>query len=217
MTERPLQPAILDYGAGNLTSVANACAYLGHPARITRDPAAIAAAPRVIFPGQGAAGPAMAHLRAAGLDTALRAALAAGRPVLGICIAHQLIFEHSAENGGTTCLGLLPGTVARFDFPRAPAAGAARLKVPHMGWNAVHPTRAHPLFAGLRAGREAYFVHSYYPEPADEAVVLARSEYGGHEFVSAVARDNLVAVQFHPEKSGQAGLVMLSNFLTWEP
>lgn len=201
---------ILDYGAGNLTSVALAVAHLGFAGQITRDPAVVAAAERVIFPGQGAAGSAMAGLRRLGLAEPLRAAVAAGRPVLGICIAHQLIFDHSAENGGVDCLGLLPGEVVRFDF------GDRRVKIPQTGWNAVNPLRDHPVLAGFTPGRECYFVHSYYPRPADPADRLATTEYAGLTFASMVARDNLVAMQFHPEKSGEAGLLLLRNFLTWD-
>jgi glutamine amidotransferase len=203
--------AILDYEAGNLTSVALAVAHLGAEGRVTQDPAVVDRAERVIFPGQGAAGSAMANIRRLGLDAALGRAVADGRPVLGICIAHQLIFEHSAEDGGTPCLGLLAGDVTRFDFPPE-----RRVKVPHMGWNAVNIQRPHPIFAGLGDGRECYFVHSFYPRPADASVVLASTEYEGVTFASVVGRANLVAAQFHPEKSGRVGLALLANFLAWD-
>lgn len=203
--------AIIDYEAGNLTSVALAVAHLGVEATVTQDPAVIDAAERVIFPGQGAAGSAMAHLGRLGLDAPLRRAVDDGRPTLGICIAHQLVFEHSAEDGGIDCLGLLPGRVVRFDFPPE-----RRVKVPHMGWNSVEVVRDHPVFAGLGTGRECYFVHSFYPQPDDDILTLATTEYEGVVFPSVVGRANLVTTQFHPEKSGRAGLKLLSNFLAWD-
>ncbi|MCC7490765.1 MAG: imidazole glycerol phosphate synthase subunit HisH [Fimbriimonadaceae bacterium] len=202
--------AIIDYEAGNLTSVALAVRHLGFVGEVTQDPAVIASAERVIFPGQGAAGSAMANLRRLGLDQPLRAAIADGRPVLGICIAHQLIFDHTAEDGGVACLGLLPGPVIRFDF------AGRRVKIPQMGWNAVELQTAHPVFEGFESGWECYFVHSYYPVPADPALTLASTEYEGLSFASIVGRDNLISTQFHPEKSGRAGLTLLRNFLTWD-
>lgn len=202
--------AIIDYEAGNLTSVALAVKHLGVEGLVTRDPAVVDGAERVIFPGQGAAGSAMANLKRLGLEAPLRRAIADGRPVLGICIAHQLIFEHSAEDGGVDCLGLLPGRVIRFDF------GGRRVKIPQMGWNAVTPRRDHPVLEGFAAGWECYFVHSYYPVPADPALTVAETEYEGLTFASMVGRDNLVAMQFHPEKSGRAGLTLLRNFLEWD-
>jgi glutamine amidotransferase len=202
--------AIIDYEAGNLTSVALAVKHLGFDGCVTQNPAVVDSAERVIFPGQGAAGSAMANLCRLGLDRPLRAALADGRPVLGICIAHQLIFDHSEEDGGTPCLGHLPGQVRRFEFH------GRRVKVPQMGWNSVEIRRPHPVFEGWGDGRECYFVHSYYPEPADESLVLATTDYEGVAFASIVGRDNLVAMQFHPEKSGRAGLTLLKNFLDWD-
>lgn len=203
--------AIIDYGAGNLTSVALAVRHLGGDGRVTSDPGDVDAAERVIFPGQGAAGVAMANLRRDGLDQAIGRALAEGKPLLGICIAHQLVFDRSDEDGGTACLGLLEGDVVRFDF-----APEARVKVPHMGWNGLDLVHAHPLFAGFEPGWEYYFVHSYYPQPADESLVLATTEYEGVSFASVCGRGNLVTTQFHPEKSGRAGLRLLANFLAWD-
>lgn len=203
--------AILDYDAGNLTSVASAVRHLGHEGQVTQDPAVVDAAERVIFPGQGAAGSAMSNLRRLQLEPALRRAIADGRPVLGICIAHQLLFSHSEEDAGTDCLGVWSGRVVRFQFP-----GRPELKVPQMGWNAVDLERPHPVFAGFDSGRECYFVHSYYPLPDDPATVLATTEYGGTRYASVLGRDNLVSMQFHPEKSGRAGLLLLNNFLTWD-
>lgn len=202
--------AILDYDAGNLTSVALAVKHLGYEGTVTRDPAVIDAAERVIFPGQGAAGSAMENLRRLEIEAPLRRALDDGRPVLGICIAHQLIFDHTAEDGGVDCLGILAGPVIKFDF------GGRRVKVPQMGWNEVDIVKDHPVLAGFHDDWECYFVHSFYPVPADDALVLATTEYEGVRFASIVGRDNLISTQFHPEKSGRAGLTLLKNFLDWD-
>ena len=198
--------AIIDYEAGNLTSVRRALAELGVEGEITGDPARIAAADRVIFPGVGAAGSCMANLRAAGMDAALRDAVASGRPVLGICVGMQLLFERSEEDGGVACIGLLPGEVRRF----RPADRA--LKVPHMGWNPVAFAADEPLAAGIDPGSAFYFVHSYYCVPDAGVTTIASADHGG-DFCAGVRRDNLAAVQFHPEKSGPAGLRLLANFL----
>lgn len=205
--------AIIDYEAGNLTSVARAISHLGAPCVVTQDMEAIAGAERVIFPGVGAAGSAMASLRRLGLDKALSDALASGKPVLGICLGTQIVFEESQEDLAT-CLGFLPGQVVRFPLRHVDVEGG-ELKVPHMGWNGVTWRKAHPLFAGLPEEAEFYFVHSYYPAPSDPATIIGTTEYG-LEFASAVGRDNLVAVQFHPEKSGAPGLKILQNFLAWD-
>ena len=198
--------AIIDYEAGNLTSVQRALAHLGVTGEVTADPERIAAADRVIFPGVGAAASCMTNLRAAGMDQALRDAAASGRPVLGICVGMQLLFDHSEEDGGVACTGLLPGTVCRFQ----PADRS--LKVPHMGWNPVQFAAGEPLAEGIEPGSAFYFVHSYYCVPAPEVAVIASAEHG-LRFCAGVRRDNLVAVQFHPEKSGPAGLRLLANFL----
>jgi glutamine amidotransferase len=203
---------ILDFGAGNLTSVACALRHLGAEPRITRDPAELTHAERVIFPGVGAAGATMDHLRKLELGDALRQFVAAGRPLLGICIGCQVIFEASEEDGGTACLGLLAGRVKRFTFPRE-----AALKVPHMGWNEVRFRGDHPVFRGIAEASQFYFVHSYYPLPRDPAVVLGEAEYGGLHFAAAFATRNLAAVQFHAEKSGPPGLQVIANFLRWNP
>ena len=204
--------AILDYGAGNLTSVACAVRHLGWDPLVTRRPAEVLSADRVIFPGVGAAQASMEHLRRLGLDEALRRIFKDGRPLLGICIGCQVIFEDSEEDGGTRCLGLLRGKVQRFRFP----AGVSR-KVPHMGWNEVKFEGTHPVFEGLPTGSQFYFVHSYHPAPADPEVVRGTAIYGGVQFPAAVAHRNLVAVQFHSEKSGPPGLRILRNFLRWDP
>ncbi len=203
--------AILDYEAGNLTSVNLAVQRVGGRPVVTQEPAVVARAERVIFPGVGSAASCLASLKRFGLDKALREALAAGKPVLAICIGLQLLFERSAEDGGVECLGLLPGAVERFAFPPA-----ARVKVPHMGWNEVKVSRPHPLLADFPAGGECYFVHSYRPVKVAPEVVHARTEYAGDDFVCAAGRANLFATQFHPEKSGEVGLGILRNFLKWD-
>jgi len=202
--------AIVDFDAGNLTSVARAVKHLGGDPLVSRDPKEIRTADRVIFPGVGAAGASMDSLRELGLDVELKRAFEAGKPILGICIGCQVAFESSEEDGGTPCLGFLSGRVVHFRFPE----GVQR-KVPHMGWNAVHfqADRLHPVFEGIESGSEFYFVHSYHPVPEDPADVQGTAVYGGLRFAAAVARDNFVAVQFHTEKSGRFGLRILENFL----
>ena len=205
--------AILDYRAGNLTSVERALNYLEAPCRITDDLQVIRKADRVIFPGVGAAGASMENLRELGLDVLLHELFAAGAPIMGICVGLQVLFDHSEEND-TRCLGLLPGKTRLFPKQRMLSQNGNQLKVPHMGWNAVSFRGRHPVFRDIPAGSEFYFVHSYYPEPADPAHVSGTTEYG-ISFASAIALRNLVAMQFHPEKSGAPGLKILRNFCTW--
>ncbi len=199
---------IVDYDAGNLTSVLRACREVGLPARISGDPARIAGAERVIFPGVGAAGSAMRSLKASGVDRALLCAYRAGTPILGICLGLQISLDHSEEND-TETLGIVPGAVRRFRLDD-PA-----LKVPHMGWNAVRVRRPHPVLEGIEAGDEFYFVHAYRPVPADAGDVLAESVYEG-AFCSALGRGSFVGTQFHPEKSGRVGLRLLERFAGWD-
>jgi imidazole glycerol-phosphate synthase subunit HisH len=199
--------AIIDYKAGNLTSVVRSFKALGVDGTLTRDPVSVAQAARIVFPGVGAAGKAMATLRELGLDQALREAFARGVPILGICLGAQIILEGSEENHAS-CLGLLPGRTRAL--PRQPG-----LKIPHMGWNQVRFLRPHPVFEGLPEAAEYYFVHSYYPAPATAAMVLGETEHG-IAFPSAIGTRNLVATQFHPEKSGRFGLKILENFLAWD-
>ncbi len=206
-----MQVAVVDYGAGNLRSVEIALRHLGADFASTRRPEELAAARRLIVHGVGEARAAMEALEAGGLDRAIREFTASGRPVLGICLGAQIVFQRSEERD-TPCLGLLPGTVRRFP----PGLREAGLKVPHMGWNRVFHHDAHPLLAGIPDGAFFYFVHSYYSEPADPALVLASCDYG-LRFAAGVGRGNLAAFQFHPEKSGLAGLRLLANFLAWEP
>ncbi len=203
--------AIVDYEAGNLTSVALAVRHVGGDAVVTPDPAVIGQAERVIFPGVGAAGSCMRSLRRRRLDAAIRAAVAAGKPVLAICIGLQLAFEHSREDGGVDCLGILKGRVVRFDFPVE-----KHIKIPHMGWNEIVTKRPHPLLAGLPEKTEGYFVHSYYAEAARPEEVFCETEYAGLVFTAAAGSGNFFATQFHPEKSGEAGLALLRNFLGWD-
>ncbi len=206
--------AILDYEAGNLTSVKRALDFLGFKSFITSDPEEVLRAERLIFPGVGAAGKAMEHLRQKGLDEALREFFLSGRPMLGICLGIQIIFEKSQE-GPTQTLGFLKGKVVRFPEPLFDKQGE-RLKVPQMGWNRVRPVKAHRLFEGIDPRHEFYFVHSFYPEPEQEEIILGITEYG-IEFPSAIAHGNLWAVQFHPEKSGRPGLRVLENFCRFNP
>jgi imidazole glycerol-phosphate synthase subunit HisH len=204
---------VIDLGMGNLRSVAKALEHAGAPrVRVSSTPEIIRRAQRVVFPGQGAMGTCAARLREGGVKDALREA-AARVPFLGICLGLQALFEHSDEDGGQAGLALLPGTVRRL--PDHDAQGA-RLKVPHMGWSPVAPTAPHPLWEGVPAGSWFYFVHSYYAMPAASTDVLGVADYGGTGFCAAVARRNLAATQFHPEKSHRAGLTLLGNFLAWD-
>jgi len=198
---------IIDYQAGNLTSVVRSLKALGVEGTVTQDPAVVAQASRVIFPGVGAAGKAMATLRELGLDQALRRSFQRRIPILGICLGAQIILEHSEEND-TPCLGLLPGRTRALSRSEG-------LKIPHMGWNRVRFLRDHPVFKGLPEGAEYYFVHSYYPAPTEASMVVGVTDHG-LEFPSAIGWRNLVATQFHPEKSGRFGLQILENFLTWD-
>jgi glutamine amidotransferase len=180
---------------------------------VTSDPARVGEADRVVFPGQGAMPDCMREMDARGLRHAVIDA-ARNRPFLGICIGLQMLFERSDE-GGVDGLALLPGTVRRFPVSAMVDSQGRRLKVPHMGWNRVAQAQPHPLWSGIEDGSRFYFVHSYFPE-AGEAVVRGVTEYG-IPFTCAVARDNIFAVQFHPEKSDTAGLRLLANFLNWNP
>lgn len=208
--------AVVDYGMGNLRSVARALEHVaaGQPVTVTDRPEVVARAERVVFPGQGAMPDCMRELDARGLRAAVVQA-ARSRPFLGICIGLQMLFERS-EEGDTPGLGVLPGQVVRFPEPAMRDAAGARLKVPHMGWNEVHQAMPHPLWAGIADATRFYFVHSYFPQPADPSLVAAFAHYP-FAFCCAVARENLFAVQFHPEKSHDAGLRLLANFVAWNP
>ena len=201
-----MQPlAVVDYGMGNLRSVQKALERVGQAAEVTRDPERIARAPGVVLPGVGAFGACMANLQRFGLVAPVTHAIRAGRPFLGICLGMQLLFEESEEFGPVAGLGILPGRVVRF-------SAAPEHKIPHMGWNRLHVARRVTALGDLPEGAYTYFVHSYYPVPSDPAVVVTTTTYGV-EFASSVARDNIFACQFHPEKSQQVGLGLLDSFV----
>ena len=207
--------AVIDYGMGNLHSVRKALEHVAPGAQVvvTDDPALIASAARVVFPGQGAAPDYMAEIEAHGLRHVILDA-AASKPFLGICMGLQVLFDHS-EEGDTPCLGLMAGQVKRFPDASMRDTAGNKLKVPHMGWNNVRQAMPHPLWTGIEDGARFYFVHSYFAQPADAGVIAGESAYP-FPFTCAVARDNLFAVQFHPEKSQAAGLRLLANFTTWD-
>ena len=206
--------AIIDYGMGNLHSIAKAMEHVAGDTRVfvSSDPDSILAADRVVFPGVGGIGHTMDELSRTGLgEVALQAA--ASKPMLCICVGMQALFERSEENDGTDCLGLIKGEVKRFDDALTQADGQ-RLKVPHMGWNQVQQS-AHPLWQGIPQDSRFYFVHSYRTVPTDKNLCVGTAHYGS-DFCCAVARENLFAVQFHPEKSQKAGLALLGNFSRWD-
>lgn len=202
--------AIIDYRAGNLTSVKLALEHLGAKCSITDNPRVISSAERVIFPGVGAAADAMRHLQELGLLDAIKYVSGAGTPFLGICLGTQVIFQYSEEDGGVDCIGLVPGKVKRFvtDDPSC--------KIPQMGWNAVKIRREHPLLLGIENESEFYFVHSYYPSPSCSDHIIGETEYAGTVFASVIGKDNIFATQFHPERSGRIGLKILDNFRKWD-
>ena len=207
---------VVDYGMGNLRSVWQALVRVaeGRQVVVSADAEVVRAAERVVFPGQGAMPDCMREIEVRGLRTAVLEA-ARNKPFLGICIGQQMLFEHR-EEGDVAGLGVIPGRVRRFPGRQMFDAAGQRLKVPHMGWNQVWQTRDHPLFTGIADGARMYFVHSYFVVPADEACIVGTTDHG-IPFTSAVARDNIFAIQCHPEKSSPAGLVMLANFVAWKP
>ncbi|HYD33947.1 MAG TPA: imidazole glycerol phosphate synthase subunit HisH [Methylophilaceae bacterium] len=210
--------AVVDYGMGNLRSVAKALEHVAHGKKVvvTSDPSQVLDAERVVFPGQGAMPDCMRELESRGLREAIISA-AESKPFLGVCIGLQLLFEHS-EEGNAAGLGIFEGKVRRFASGVQDDQGH-KLKVPHMGWNEVYRDdaeagRGHPMWQGIANGERFYYVHSYYVDPADKRLVSGYSSYPSR-FTSCVARDNIFAVQFHPEKSQHAGLQLLSNFVQW--
>lgn len=221
-TMNPSTVAVVDYGVGNLRSVAHAVQTAAADARITvrvtDDPAVVRAASRVVLPGQGAMRDSMAALRASGLEEAVREA-AASKPLFGVCVGMQMLLEHS-EEGDCPALGLIPGQVRRFDLAGQHQADGSRFKVPQMGWNRVWPSapggQRHPLWQGVDDGTYFYFVHSYYAAPERAEDSAATTEYG-IRFTSALAHATMFATQFHPEKSADQGLRLYRNFLHWQP
>ena len=194
---------IVDYGAGNLRSVARAVAHAGVEAIVSSEARAVAQAKALIVPGVGAAADTMANLRSGGLDGPIRDYIASGKPFLGVCMGLQALFDVSEEGGTHECLGVLPGRIVRFPLG---------LTVPHIGWNTVELVREHPVFDGIPSGSYFYFVHSYHPAPPDESAVIGETEYGVR-FPAVMGEGNLIATQFHPEKSSEAGLRFYANFL----
>ena len=207
--------AIIDYGMGNLHSIAKALEHVAGSdrVRVTSRHDDILAAERVVFPGVGAIRDCMAELQRTGLDRVV-GEVARSRPLLGVCLGMQALLDSSEENEGTACLGIIQGTVRRFPVNPQQAQDSGRLKIPHMGWNQVQPQREHPMWRDIPPGSRFYFVHSYYAAPEAAADIAATTSYG-LEFASVIARDNVFAVQFHPEKSQHAGLGLLSNFVGW--
>jgi imidazole glycerol-phosphate synthase subunit HisH len=197
--------AVIDYDAGNTLSVTRALEKVGARVELTPDPEEVLAADAVVLPGVGAFGDCMRKLKKRGMDEACLVTYRTGKPFLGVCIALQVLFEGSEESPGVEGLGILPGRVVRFDI--------GKLKVPHMGWNELDVVRPHPVLDGLD-GEAFYFVHSYHPKPDEPRDLLGESDYGG-PFCAAAGRENLAAVQFHPEKSSRAGLKLYENFLSW--
>jgi len=207
--------AIIDYGMGNLHSIAKALEHVAGKQRVivSSDREQILSADRVVFPGVGAIRDCMSELKKTALDEVVIKAVA-DRPVLGVCLGMQALLDSSEENGGTDCLGLIPGEVRHFSRDMHAAASDDRLKVPHMGWNQVQPQHEHAMWQDIPANSRFYFVHSYYASPENAGDVAATTPYGV-DFTSVIARENIFAVQFHPEKSQHAGLQLLSNFVSW--
>lgn len=208
--------AVIDYGMGNIRSVSRALEVAGNGARVivSHDPRQILAADRVVFPGVGALRDCMSELQRLELDGVIREC-ATSRPFLGICLGMQALMDSSEENGGTAGLGIFSGETLRFGATVPDAGGAIPRKIPHMGWNQVRQTHPHALWEGVPQDSYFYFVHSYHVSPRDKAVIAATTDYG-QTFVSGIARDNIFAVQFHPEKSQKAGLALLANFVAWD-
>src|SRR5579859_5521764 len=204
VTRPPPEIVVVDYDAGNLRSVQRALEAVGERPFVTSDPRNVERAEALVLPGVGSAQDCMRKLEERGLVEPLRAYAASGRPFFGVCVGLQLLFDGSEEGGGVECLGILPGTVRRFRAENG-------LKVPQIGWNSVTFTRAHPLLEGIPNGSYFYFVHGYYAQPAETAMTLGVADYGG-DFAAIVARDNVVATQFHPEKSADFGLRLYANF-----
>ncbi|MCE2677773.1 MAG: imidazole glycerol phosphate synthase subunit HisH [Burkholderiaceae bacterium] len=213
--------AVIDYGMGNLRSVAQAVMAAAHGSgvdvTITADPTQVLAADRVVLPGQGAMRDCMRELHDSGLLPVVLHA-AAHKPLFGVCVGMQMLLDHSAEGDatGTACLGLIPGEVVKFELNGQHQADGSRFKVPQMGWNRVRQTRPHALWSGVPDNSYFYFVHSFYARPLDVHHTAGETDYG-QPFTSAISRDNIFATQFHPEKSADMGLMLYRNFLSWSP
>ena len=213
--------AVIDYGMGNLRSVAQAVIAAAHGSGvevvITSDPGEVRKAERVVLPGQGAMRDCMRELHDSGLMPEVLHA-AANKPLFGVCVGMQMLLDHSAEGdaGGTACLGLIPGEVVKFELNGQHQPDGSRFKVPQMGWNQVRQTSQHPLWSGVPDNSYFYFVHSFYAKPLDVRHTAGETDYG-QPFTSAVSRDNIFATQFHPEKSADMGLMLYRNFLSWSP
>ncbi|MDH5649167.1 MAG: imidazole glycerol phosphate synthase subunit HisH [Gammaproteobacteria bacterium] len=208
--------AVIDYGMGNLRSVCKAIEHVSNKARVmlTSDPATVRKADRVVFPGQGAIAGCVAALDQTGLREVVLEVLES-KPFLGVCLGLQALYDYSDEGGGIDCLGKIPGRVKLFPSDMRDSATNMRLKIPHMGWNQVHQTKAHPLWKDISQDERFYFVHSYYADTSEHDYIAATTDYGV-KFTSAVSHENFFAVQFHPEKSQHAGLQLLTNFVSWD-
>jgi glutamine amidotransferase len=200
---------IIDYKAGNLTSVQLAFEHIGCEVKITDKAAEIRRAEKIVFPGVGAAKAAMDNLRKLKLLETIKKIIAEGVPFFGICIGMQVMFETSEEDGRTECLGILPGSVKKFK------SSDKFCKIPQIGWNTVKIVKPHPIFDGIEDQSEFYFVHSFYPWPAKKEIIIGQTDYADAVFASAAGKENLVATQFHPERSGKIGLKLLENFSNW--
>ncbi len=209
--------AVIDYGMGNLHSVAKALEHVpgDHRVLVTSDAREIGEAERVVLPGVGAMRDCMAELKKRGLEKVVQQVVADRRPLLGVCVGMQALLQRSAENGGVDCLGVFEGTVEAFPDDLSDAISGERLKVPHMGWNQVTQTVPHPLWAKIKQDSRFYFVHSYFAQPAGPEPIAASTVYG-FPFASALAKDTVFAVQFHPEKSQHDGLQLYANFVAWD-
>ena len=209
--------AVIDYGMGNLHSVAKALEKVGEGVdiKVTADAQIILSADRVVLPGVGAMRDCMGEIIRLGLDKVIHEFVASGKPLFGVCVGMQVLLESSAENNGVKCLGVLPGQVEYFGDDLKDLKTGEKLKIPHMGWNQVHQEMEHPMWDGIAQDARFYFVHSYYAQPGNPDLIAASTNYG-FSFTSAVSKDNVFAVQFHPEKSQHAGLALYANFLKWD-
>ena len=208
--------AVIDYGMGNLHSVAKALEKVGEGVeiKVTSDAETILSSDRVVLPGVGAMRDCMGEIVRLGLDKVIKEFIASGKPLLGVCVGMQALLESSAENEGVECLGVLPGKVEYFGDALKDIQTPEKLKIPHMGWNQVHHESEHPIWKDIAQDARFYFVHSYYAQPGNPDLIAASTSYG-ITFTSAVSKDNVFAVQFHPEKSQHAGLTLYANFLKW--